>query len=131
MNVAQEAAAFGKVDLRIKKYAPAPIGSLKALLQLEIAIYQAATRLFPPRTALLGVNLRPAESLVLDFLQDFNETSTQTIGLSQTQEAEGMKKLLGNQLAIYRTLWRFENYIKKIASLPTQNLGWALPGKLS
>ena len=62
----------------------------------------------------------PTELLVLNYLQDFQETVPRNFSVnSSVPDGEIVRIAIGNQLIIYRTLWRFENYIKKIARLPT------------
>ena len=108
------------------KYAVNPKSKLEALFHLDLEIYKNVVRLFPPK---LCANPSPAESLVLSYLQDFQETFGDNILKSGAHDAEIVSNLIRNQLAIYRTLWRFENYIQKIAKLSVANGGTALRGR--
>ena len=90
-------------------------------------MYKTVARLFPPATS-RGANLGPAESLVLGYLQDFHETVGDNFLMLGTGDAEITSNELRNQLAIYRTFWRFENYIKQIVRLPVEDTGTAFKG---
>ena len=112
-------------DRLVPKYAVYPTSKLEALFRLDLEIYKNVVRLFPPK---LGANPIPAESLVLNYLQDFQETVGDFFK-SGANEAEIIGKAVRNQLAIYRTLWRFENYIKEITRLPAEDIGTAFKGE--
>ena len=104
-----------------------PRSKLEALFLHELEIYKTVVRLFPPIT-LLGTNPGPAESLLLRFLDDFHDMVGAN-SMSDTSDAEIVRNLLRNQLAIYRTIWRFGHYIKEIARLPAEDIGVAYNGK--
>ena len=91
-------------------------------------MYKTVAGLFPPATS-LGPNPGPAESLVLGYLQDFHDTVGDNFLMLGKSDAEIISHGLRNQLAIFRTFWRFENYIKQIARLSTEGIGAALKGR--
>ena len=119
-----ESGVYTKDELLVRKYALSPISNLKAFLQLDLEIYRKVMRLFPASVA-FGLNTSVAESLVSSYLQDFQEAAKNYVDLLRTNEAEFFSHVLRNQLAIYRTFWRFENYIKKIVRLTAEQLGLA------
>ena len=82
-------------------------------------MYKTVIRLFPPTTA-LSTNPGEAELLVLRYVQDFQETVAKNSLILGTSDADVVRNALKNQLATYRTIWRFENYIKEIARVPAE-----------
>ena len=106
------------------KYAQAPSSNLQALLQLEWKIFQKFKRILPPLMTQSG-KLGQAQSLLIRYLKDFNETAYNSILLktSGTDTNEAVSQLSWNPLAVYRTFWRFENYIKEFLRLPPGDYG--------
>ena len=89
-------------------------------------MYKAVVRLLLPTTA-FGTNPGPAESLVLSYLQDFHETvGDNFLDKSYT---EIISHSIRNQLAIYRTVWRIEHFVKEIARIPAEDIGAAFKGR--
>ena len=128
LSVAAEAKAYSNLDNHTRKYAQSPRGKIEAFIQLDLQIYQNIKRLLRP-----GVpehDNGQARSLILRYLQDFNDTAYNAL-LSKRNEtnAEAVRKLSGNPLAIYRAFWRFENYIKKLLRHSEEELEAELRGK--
>ena len=63
------------------------------------------------------------------YLQDFNETAYNSISDTSngTAQNEAVSKLAWNPLAIFRTFWRFENYVK-MWTVSAQKKGQLSPG---
>ena len=117
--VAEEAKAYENAEEVVREYALSPSGKLEALLQLELKIYQKLKQLLPAKNALVSITPGPTDLLVQSYLEDFDQATRNTSFVLQNHEIVG--KILENPLAIYRMLWRFENYIKKILRLPAED----------
>ena len=128
LSIAAEAAAYNNFGNHITKYARNPLGNLEAFIQLDLEIYRNIKRLLRP-----GVpehDNGQARSLILRYLQDFNDTAYNAI-LSKTNgtNPEAVKKLSSNPLALYQAFWRFENYIKKLLGHSAEELEAELRGE--
>ena len=128
LSVAAEAKALNSLDDHIRKYARSPNGNLEAFIQLDLQMYQNINKLLRP-----GVPQHKngqARSLILRYLQDFNDTTYNSLR-NGTNADEAVIKLSGSPLAVYRAFSRFENYIKKLLRHATEDLGAELGGKSS
>ena len=97
-----------------------PSSSLQSLIRLEWDIYHHVRQMFEA----LQKGKRPGkphlkEQSIFSYLQDFNETAY--LQFADEIDTETVQKLAGNALAVFRTLWRFENYVKKWTRLPGQS----------
>ena len=118
---------YNKVEHQVRKYAYSPGSTLEALVRLDWEIYQNIRGIFSPRMDYGGSG--QAQSLVLSYLQDFHETAYHARRLNTNgTDAETVARLSRNPLAVYRTFWRFESYIKKFLHLQAEDFS-QLPGK--
>ena len=124
LSVAKEAAAeYSKVDGRVRKYGQSPTGNLKAMLQFDWELYRSIKPM-APTAAVHGRNYSQAQALILGYLQDFDESTSKLLPkTNEKDKVEAVRNLSENLLAIYRTFWRFENFIQQFLKLPAGSYG--------
>ena len=121
LSVAEEAESiYNKVEYEIRKYSHIPSSHFKAFIQLDWEIYNNVNRLSP--TSMVQTKDGQAETLIRKYLQDFKDTAYDAMLLKKNGTNAGtVTKLSGNPLVVYRTFWRFENYVKQLLRLPADD----------
>lgn len=59
-------------------------------------------------------------------MQDFNETAVNLTLAADVSSDDISTKLILNPLAVYRILWRFENYVKQWLTQAPEKQGYLL-----